>query len=322
MATADNVNAWSSTAASNASSDSTISSSDSQSPDTLDNNIRDVMAAVRNWQKDIGGFATAGGSANAHTVTSASVISASHLTDGYRITYYAPATNTSATVTVAIDGLTATNILRADGSALAIGSIIADMVLDLVYESGGGSFRAINIGPAAGASAPGMVCLTSGTVAAAALNIVLTGYTAYRGIKIFLSGFLPVTDGVNLVMRLSTDGGSTYDAGVNAYGYDLLDAGVVHTGTITSIPIAFSSAIGNVSSEGYNGEITLLNQSSAAFFTRAQFSGSYMTSAATSALASCVGSGARLIAQDTDAVRFLFGAGNIAAGNYAVYGLV
>lgn len=113
----------------------------------MDNWVRGIMASVANYIDDIGGGLTGTGTANAHAVTTNRVISSGHLTDGFRLAYYAPAANTSTTVTVAVDSLTAKNIKRCDGSALTVGCIKSDMLLDLVYEAGVGEFRAANIEP-------------------------------------------------------------------------------------------------------------------------------------------------------------------------------
>jgi len=149
MSTSSTVRAWSTTDATNASTDSNISSSDSQSPDTLDNNVRSIMAAVKKQMNDIGGSLAAGGTANALTVTTGQVLESGQLTDGLRVLLKATADNTLATVTFAPDGLTARNIKRADGSALAVGSIKSGMYLDLVYNSAATEWRAANIAPPA-----------------------------------------------------------------------------------------------------------------------------------------------------------------------------
>jgi len=85
MSTSSTVRAWSTTDATNASTDSNISSSDSQSPDTLDNNVRSIMAAVKKQMNDIGGSLAAGGTANALTVTTGQVLESGQLTDGLRV---------------------------------------------------------------------------------------------------------------------------------------------------------------------------------------------------------------------------------------------
>ncbi len=148
MSTTETVRAWSTTAASNASADSAITSSDSQSPDTLDNNVRSIMAAVAKQEKDTGGALAAGGSANALTVTTNQVLEAGQLVAGLRLDVRATADNTSATVTFAPDSLTAANIKRGDGSALAVGSIKSGMMLTLYYNSGSSEWRCSTIAPA------------------------------------------------------------------------------------------------------------------------------------------------------------------------------
>ncbi len=354
--TANNVQAWSSTAASNNTADSTITSSDNQSPDTLDNDVRNIMASVRNLAKDIGGALVAGGTATALTITTNQQILVGHIANGYTL-FIRTASAATGAATIAIDALSAVNIKRADGAAIAAGDWISGQVLVLVYSSTATAFLAANIGalaingltadatpdPAADyvatydASAAGhkkvllsklsgMLLLTSGTVAAATLDIVLTSYTAYRGIKIFLSGLIPATDGVTLLMRFSTDGGSTYDAAgynyvTNAWddtGFNNLSV----SGSATSIFITTASVIGNGATEGYNGEFTLMAQTSTALWARVFHSGYYISASATPAGNYVTGGGARETAQDTDAVRFLFSSGNIASGSYAVYGLV
>src|SRR4051812_163851 len=109
MSTTETVRAWSTTAASNNTADAAIASSDTQSPDTLDNNIRSIMAAVKKQENDTGGNLVAGGTANALTVTTNQVLESGQLVAGCRVDVRAASDNTSATVTFAPDGLTAAN---------------------------------------------------------------------------------------------------------------------------------------------------------------------------------------------------------------------
>ena len=322
MSTTSTVRAWSTTPSNNNTADSDITSADTQAPDTLDNNIRSIMAGVKKQENDTGGSLAAGGTADALTVTTNQVLESGQIVAGLRLLIRATADNTSTTVTFAPDGLTAANIKRVDGSALAIGSIKSGMYLDLVYNTGSSEWRAANIEPA---SVVGLTYLTSGTVAAATLDIVLTAYTSYRGIKIFLSGFRPATDAVALWMRTSSNGGSNYDSSSSDYNYVnaiLADSAASETittsGGDSKIKMT-NNDIGNTSTYGYNGEITLLNQTSTAFWSRVFHNGYYISSASAGVLSR--GGGAREQAQDTDAVRFYFSSGNISAGNYAVYGL-
>jgi hypothetical protein len=170
----------------------------------------------------------------------------------------------------------------------------------------------------------GIVLLNSGTVTnQATLDIVLSSYTSYRGLQFVLSDMLPATDATELWMRFSTDGGSTYDATGYNYCYRVLtdapSGSDVGSGSANQIVLA--TAIGNGATEGICQQVWLPNQTSAARWARIVQSNYYITSSATPAGGYTSGGGAREAAQDTDAVRFLFSAGNIASGAWAVYGL-
>ncbi len=144
MSTTETVRVWATTNAGNATADSAISSSDSQSPDTVDNNIRSIMVAVKKQANDTGATLVAGGSANALTVTTNQVLETAQL-PGTNLKVYALADNTSTTVTFSPDGLAPLNIVRADFTALSVGSIKTNMLLDLNYNSAG--WVASNITP-------------------------------------------------------------------------------------------------------------------------------------------------------------------------------
>lgn len=183
---------------------------------------------------------------------------------------------------------------------------------------------------AASSGSGGIVLLNSGSVSAAAtLDIVLTSYTSYRGLKIILSNFVPATDQVGLLLRFSTDGGSTYDAGASDYRFSQFGprsgAGatlyVVSDGA-TAIQIGRQStaqATSNVAGEGgMNAVIEIFDQTSTTTRTKAKFDAGYYE--ATAGLETINGWGVRDAAQDTDAIRFLFSSGNITSGNWAIYG--
>lgn len=172
----------------------------------------------------------------------------------------------------------------------------------------------------------GLRLLASGTVSSAtSLDIVLTSYTAYRGIKIFLYDFIPVTDAVSLGMRVSTDGGANYDTSGYEYHLNLSRGGTNFPAGSTSadrILLTFSTTCGNGAAEGGDWEVTLLSQTNAAKWFRCTYMAAYISSDATPLLDAAIGGGSRDTAQDVDAIRFLFSSGNISSGKYAVYGLI
>lgn len=177
----------------------------------------------------------------------------------------------------------------------------------------------------------GLTLLTSGTVSAAAtLDIVLTSYTAYRGLLFSLGGFRPATDDVDFYMRWSTDGGATYATTLYNYAnYGLTAAGTSHVQTSTAAgaivlggaltAVGAGHGVGNLATEGVNSQVTLLNQTSTAFWPRATFASGYVIASAVPSFQT--GAVGRSAAQDVDAVRFLFSSGNITEGVYAVYGI-
>lgn len=183
------------------------------------------------------------------------------------------------------------------------------------------------------ATAPGLVLLTSGAISSpqATLDIVLTTFSAYRALKFVLSSFVPATDDVELWMRFSTDGGANYDA----TGYAWIwtgnrDGSATPIGEVdndgTEIVVAgrgptASQAVSNVAAEGgADAEITLHGFADAGRYSRVRFSSAWTS--ADAQLIAAHGAGMRETAQNTDAVRFLFETGDIASGNWAVYGLV
>jgi len=192
--------------------------------------------------------------------------------------------------------------------------------------SGGLSISGTNL-----SSDRGLALLTSGTASSAAtLDIVLTSYTAYRGIRIVLSACIPATDGVALYMRFSTDGGSSYDATGYAYansGNRSDGAGVfaINSGSANQILTTQSAAgnlVGNGTNEGVDLVVDIFSQTDTALWSRCIFTSVWVSNNATPETQIFNSGAVRETAQDTDAIRFLFSSGNISTVRYAVYGYV
>lgn len=174
----------------------------------------------------------------------------------------------------------------------------------------------------------GLALLASGTMSSqATLDLVLTSYTAYSGLTIKLV-ILPATDGVDLYCRFSTDGGANYLAAgynfasiVGSDGAVAVGTGIGSTDRIQLNLGTANNQIGNGATEGWHGEVEILNQTSAAFWSRLTYKAYYISNAATPAGMTASGGGAQETAQDTDAIRFLFSSGDIASGFYRIYGL-
>ena len=172
----------------------------------------------------------------------------------------------------------------------------------------------------------GLVYLTSGTVSSAAqLDIVLTGYTVYRGLLVFLSSFVPVTDAVDLYLRFSTNAGSSYvTTNYNYSGREILDNTSVTTfATSGAAQIILNNPgvnyrFDNNTASGGNLAISIYDQANTAVYTKAFWDGVLFSD--TSFGGHFKGGAMQETAQDTDAIRLLFSSGNIASGKWALYG--
>jgi hypothetical protein len=150
MATAMNVSAWSTTAASNDGADSTIGTvANTSAPNTVDDWVRGVMASVKRYANDIGGAITAGGTADVITLTTNRVISSGHQAAGFSLRFKAGGTNTGA-VTVNVDGLGAKSVKRPNGDALSAGDIVSGGIYDISYD--GTNYQLIGAVPPASGS--------------------------------------------------------------------------------------------------------------------------------------------------------------------------
>lgn len=123
---------WSQTSATNATSDSTINWSEGQSPSSVNDSARAMMAATAKYRDDTSGKLDDGGSANAYAITSNEVITSN--LDGFRVSFRAANTNTAAS-TLSVDSQTAKPLRILTGVDLVGGEIVEGSVYDAVYRS-------------------------------------------------------------------------------------------------------------------------------------------------------------------------------------------
>lgn len=176
------------------------------------------------------------------------------------------------------------------------------------------------------ASGSALVQLISGTFSSSATaSFVISSYTAYRCLVFHLQSVVP-SIGSQMLFRVSTDGGASYDSGTNyqyggrSFGSDGTNNSISSTGdsSIKMSPTAVETA---AASGGGNIILKLFDASSTARRTRVIYECTWVEQ--TSGTIYCVhGAGERTATQDTDAVRFLFSSGNIASGSYSIYGLL
>lgn len=141
------------------------------------------------------------------------------------------------------------------------------------------------------------------------------------------TSIIPATDGQALHLRTSSDGGSNFDAGASDYewnGLQITTTGVTQSNSTGDTEIDFTVGngfgFGNQTGEGMNVIVRLMDPSDTALNTAVRFDAFGSTSTNGDPRFG-IGSGFRATAQAVNAVRFLFGAGNISSGEFRLYGV-
>jgi microcystin-dependent protein len=130
---------WSQTAASDATADSTINWAEGQSPSSVNDSARAMMAATAKYRDDIAGAIVTGGTSTAYTVSSYEVFDTLAHLNGQMIAF-TPHTTNGATVTLNVDSLGAKPLRSAPSTELLAGTIIQGTPYVAVYNNADGAF--------------------------------------------------------------------------------------------------------------------------------------------------------------------------------------
>jgi len=141
-----------------------------------------------------------------------------------------------------------------------------------------------------------------------------------------VDSLIPATDGVDLYIRCSTDGGLSYDAGnnyaftnhVNSFSSQT-PTGVAVGSPTTAFRVANAAEIGNDANWGVSGNLKFFNPNGSDY-KRLRFIGDYLKN--TTVHIRVDGRFAYLSTSVVDAIQFLFSNGNIASGKIRSYGVV
>ena len=123
---------WSQTALSNTIADTTINFQEGQSPGSLNNSCRAMMAAVAKYRDDLSGNLVTGGTATALTLTTNQGLTA--LTDGFAVRARMNVTS-GVDATINVDSLGAKQIRKVYGTNLPTGALLLNGVYSFVYDS-------------------------------------------------------------------------------------------------------------------------------------------------------------------------------------------
>lgn len=199
---------WSTTASDNGASDATVNFAEGQTPASLNNSARAVMARVAAWLKGLGAAITHGGSSNAYTLT---------LPTGHTITAYAtgmrflwkPNGNSSGSVTLNVDGVGAKKVYLPSGVQAGSGHITSGTLIDVAYDamldSSAGGFQIVGSSSAI-ASQPLDATLTALAALSWSSGNALLQFTAADTVS------LTLTPSVSSVTAQNSAGASTVAA--------------------------------------------------------------------------------------------------------------
>jgi hypothetical protein len=148
----------------------------------------------------------------------------------------------------------------------------------------------------------------------------------YRSYAVVISYMRPQTNSTHLYMRTSSDGGSSFDSGSSNYRYRThatSDNGGGHA--LASSGATFmavsGSEIGNLSSDGYCGEVRLFDPSQTTSYKQVTSLFHYTQLQNPSRTTIGHGGGMRQSTAAVNAIRFFMSSGDIVSGVFELYGL-
>jgi hypothetical protein len=169
----------------------------------------------------------------------------------------------------------------------------------------------------------GGAVLISSTTASNDATIEFTlDNTLYSSYQVVFDSVLPATDGAELFMRFSSDGGSTFDSGASDYRYAsrwiASNGAIGSTSGESATAINLTNTVGTSAGEtGANGKLDLISSGEGRPSVRWQLS----RTSSSNLLVYQNGGGERTATVEVDAIQFTMSTGNIASGKVYLYGL-
>ncbi|WP_256809015.1 phage tail protein [Bradyrhizobium sp. Bra64] len=130
---------WSQTASADATADSTINWAEGQSPSSVNDSARAMMAAIAKHRDDVAGAIVTTGTSTAYAVNTYQVFQSLSQLNGQVVAFTPHATN-GATVTINVDGLGAKPLRSAPAGELPAGTIIQGTPYAALYNNNDATF--------------------------------------------------------------------------------------------------------------------------------------------------------------------------------------
>jgi hypothetical protein len=160
--------------------------------------------------------------------------------------------------------------------------------------------------------------------ASATLDFALPTTEGFTHFEFILSGIVPSTDTTDFIMRYSTDGGTTYNAGASDYAYGLSLSGNPATAELmlnNTVAIKIADSLGTAAGEFVSGRVRLFDPFNASIRKFAEVASQAFSSNVGEIVNLTGGGGFRANNNALTHVRFLALAGNIASGSISMYGI-
>lgn len=135
---------WSKTAASNATADGTVNWAEGQSPSSVNDSARAMMARIAEYRDDVAGGLSTGGTSTAYTVTTNQVFDSFAHMHAQELTILMHTTN-GASPTLNVDGLGAKAIHSAIGTPVTAGMLVSSAPYKVVYSNPNNCFVVFGI---------------------------------------------------------------------------------------------------------------------------------------------------------------------------------
>lgn len=130
---------WSQTASADATADSTINWAEGQSPSSINDSARAMMAAIAKYRDDVAGAIVTTGSNTAYAINTYQVFQSLSQLNGQVIAFTPHATN-GATVTINVDGLGSKPLRSAPSTELPAGTLIQGTPYTAIFNSSDAAF--------------------------------------------------------------------------------------------------------------------------------------------------------------------------------------
>lgn len=152
----------------------------------------------------------------------------------------------------------------------------------------------------------------------------------YDRYEIEMISVIPATDSVNLHLKTSSDGGSTFDSGASDYAYVVrytyeFSGGDVNTATSSSSSLinylSGNANVGNASGESLHVRLNINDPSNSSTKTIMEYVATKVGAAGTHLYDHNVGTIVRKEDAIVDAIQFYFSSGNISSGTFKLYGI-